>query len=1811
MNNQITTNPITQPLTSTTQTTSQGISLKITFPTQGSFSSATISNTVSSILDEKTRATAVKVVNLIPILIPMRTLENTQTIIQGIHQAIANHKNTANYKEHHLMIHTPEMSITGYDCGDLFQTDPMNLNDRIQASLKQITQATTEASVSIGFPYYTNTGERVILHAIVSEGKIVSIKGKEELANNIGRNRGVEYEARYFVPCKAGTTIRFFGRDYTYEVGSRSEGNIFSNSPVTIAGQRISMVICEEMFTGTDRLDDLGRELEKTVSAYMETILKQTVPGHHIQDTEYSALRNSIYSSLEKGSEAKLEMPKGLKIRFNTETIQSFEHAFETTFSQFRQTFNRIKTLGETQVKKDIQEKNMLVQQLKSSDVALIPNGSPSAAGKYNTREKLLTLIGEAMQEGLVDGEPVKRVFYNNHNGTQAGSISFDGSVIKAEYSKEAVKVSHLSTYHHGLVEEAASERPHWTTAEGLREITNAVNGTEYYSGKQKFQIQFGDVVKNVYPRFYQEVEYAYSNLLKHIGTSVEQKPGEMFERGSKKYVGNFISLSGGFDSAHTLIVRALSFAIRMRTLVKEKGSVLTSLYTMIGELKLDQREFDLNLFCTRFLLQKVNTEDSLDNTQLTYKNLERICKALRLNSTITESNLMEKVAEAKTLLQSKSIATIAQFLEIVSDQMDENSDEQKNEEIELLSRLITFHTVKASYLRTENNSTKTEKAARTLAHELGVDFELRNVDVDYKTALLLEKGVDLSKFAEKDRIEILNIYNEIMRVGKKSDREDHINELEAKKRIIQDGRSKTQYTVSPDEIGKKIAFIKEEIAADTARLTSLKAKLQEKIRSSATGEAEHYQNYIANVHNWFESDTGLEIENIQARVRSEKNWEMAAQMGFMPTSNPNTDEGKQGYTTFIGDLHAGKESSTADLRKTEILAEMALIMNKGLHDSTQFFGEIPAVKAIYNTFTQPPSAELQQCGTDALFSQQTDEDSYGMSYFVLSLVGDKLFELSNNGAHFVHISEVFERIENHPVFHGHTKWEIYSKIDKVYRQWYFAAFKRRAAPWQMTNSDVSVDHHANNRIEFAGFDNATRLERTELLLTLLLKEGIIQGDQVELKKALLLNTNFQNELGKILWNREAKPDDIKVLIKRYAENPELLKILIQERVQAYAPALLQPEQFLEIKAPALSGSIPQLDSSPIAAMPITTKARDLAGNLENTKKALLIAHANKKKLVVIPDVIGTDLGDNVRRVSQEDINILVENLKGFSKIHTPGIAVVIGHPTYDERSTDRSCRYYQSASVIKDGEILNTFHASKIDNNQNRPGASYNTRTFQAYLGSQTAVKINGQSYVVLIGESPVPQSLHGSGAKVIHIGAMEAEDQLEAAQKIGENLLACSVNATGSSSGIRSFNGRVINNVNEIPAFKALDAQPIAQLEKDATWMRDYLPPFRVTINLDSPEALYTLKVMKRCVELRTGVFNQENFNKFAEVVTPYYKGEKQEMDHLWSAANAVLGFEIPKTGLDRKKNPRSNMYEIDSFKYMFLKNTLIGDINIDAFAKITNDDTWLSFEKLLKGYLVNGAADVPEMLKSMELALKGSAVFRYSLAETYKREQITLNGNGKHFQRYANMQIELIVDRIKNYYAHPETADRLKSIFGWLLSARDGGEGQIILANIARNDLCCAQQDLFGGRIHAGGISVTTGRSLSEMRDVFDEQGVKDVFTRKMKEEIASGLTRENVDAIFTYLVDNSFTLKGIEEANAEVFPQRLSDDQKLATLEKFISLWELNVWDRHAIPNSPHTKYSVDQQTSFREPLHSTWLRDQLSLVKRRMEQLRQL
>ena len=434
------------------------------------------------------------------------------------------------------------------------------------------------------------------------------------------------------------------------------------------------------------------------------------------------------------------------KKQLTPEVLQALENELKHTIDAYRRQHLEIQEEGEKKIKEEIRKDNKLCRRMGDADVVFVPNGSPSAAGKYNRRENLLRLIGEAFrEETMEEGSSPRQVYYSNHHGTPGGAVNFDGTVIMMDVSDKATEVRHLNTYHYGIVDAAdgvRTSRPHWTTSEGLNTIIDLVNDTEYYSGKVQYTIQFADTVKNIFPRFYQEVEFAYDNLKQHVAASLEPSEGT-FERGSKKYMGHFISQSGGFDSAHTILVRALGIEVQLRKLFKQFGTASASINTMIKDLGLVHRNVDFDAFKARFLMLKVN-DGTIKNEQLVYKNLENMCKVLGISipqGGINDNNAAGVATKVMASLQgNKDITTIGDLLRFITEKMPEGNDEEKNAKLTLLSKLVIFNTVKSAYLRTENNSITSEKAARSLAQELGADFEVRDVDNDFKTALLLEK---------------------------------------------------------------------------------------------------------------------------------------------------------------------------------------------------------------------------------------------------------------------------------------------------------------------------------------------------------------------------------------------------------------------------------------------------------------------------------------------------------------------------------------------------------------------------------------------------------------------------------------------------------------------------------------------------------------------------------------------------------------------------------------------------------------------------------------------------------------------------------------------------------------------------------------------------------------------------------------------------------------------------------------------------------------------------------------------------------------
>ena len=337
------------------------------------------------------------------------------------------------------------------------------------------------------------------------------------------------------------------------------------------------------------------------------------------------------------------------------------------------------------------------------------------------------------------------------------------------------------------------------------------------------------------------------------------------------------------------------------------------------------------------------------------------------------------------------------------------------------------------------------------------------------------------------------------------------------------------------------------------------------------------------------------------------------------------------------------------------------------------------------------------------------------------------------------------------------------------------------------------------------------------------------------------------------------------------------------------------------------------------------------------------------------------------------------------------------------------------------------------------------------------------------------------------------------------------------------------------------------------------------------------------------------EAEFRRIVDVVAISYKGEEIEL--FKNAASEILGFEaIPNAKDD---------YRIDSFHKSSLKSTLLGDIHIEAFGDIGEDDTWTRVQEALTAVVEESKEQPPLLLDSLKVDLKDSSIFKKSMRLTYDRycETMLMPVPGKEFYPFFFNEIRYIVDRVRHFRASSQAAPRAKAVFGWLTSARDGKRGteSIILSHIARADLTAARENHFGGRLHAGGASVTQHHTLEEMRSVFEKDSLAyQLFTKKMGEEITPGLKYFEADLIATFMLTHGDTFEGIETIAALGNPSEL-----IRKVEIFVEAWGDNIWARHSLPNGPHVlNKSIDRQASKREPLHGN------SVLLYELEKLRQ-
>lgn len=191
------------------------------------------------------------------------------------------------------LIVTPELSLTGYTCGDLFEN--RRLINASVAALKEICEVTKEfegkgAAIIVGLPF-ERENELFNCAALLAKGEIIGIVPKTYLPNY-----GEFYEKRWFSArhmetetlVDAGFEDVLFGNDMIFSIGSSNE-NV-----------KIGIEVCEDAWTpvSPSRLLALnGAEIIVNISASNEVIGKEEYRKNLVGNISSTCICGYVYCS--------------------------------------------------------------------------------------------------------------------------------------------------------------------------------------------------------------------------------------------------------------------------------------------------------------------------------------------------------------------------------------------------------------------------------------------------------------------------------------------------------------------------------------------------------------------------------------------------------------------------------------------------------------------------------------------------------------------------------------------------------------------------------------------------------------------------------------------------------------------------------------------------------------------------------------------------------------------------------------------------------------------------------------------------------------------------------------------------------------------------------------------------------------------------------------------------------------------------------------------------------------------------------------------------------------------------------------------------------------------------------------------------------------------------------------------------------------------------------------------------------------------------------------------------------------------------
>lgn len=217
----------------------------------------------------------------------------------------------------------------------------------------------------------------------------------------------------------------------------------------------------------------------------------------------------------------------------------------------------------------------------------------------------------------------------------------------------------------------------------------------------------------------------------------------------------------------------------------------------------------------------------------------------------------------------------------------------------------------------------------------------------------------------------------------------------------------------------------------------------------------------------------GTVYENLQAWPRQAFIRLYAQKEHKIPIANPNLDEGRNGYTTFGGDEHAGNIGTNFHINKDYQLQAMRYLFKHGLQ------GVMPPVRALGKVLKQTPSAELMRPGANGQVVQ-TDEDSLQRTYPQMHKISTaQLHERihTKDGERRLNAGEVFKSCQQDPLFDGVDENRLYNMLKMNYVRWGVAQHKIHAAPISPTFGQ-NVDHQVSQRTP-----NLSGQSRDELVL--------------------------------------------------------------------------------------------------------------------------------------------------------------------------------------------------------------------------------------------------------------------------------------------------------------------------------------------------------------------------------------------------------------------------------------------------------------------------------------------------------------------------------------------------------------------------------------------------------------------------------------------------------------------------------------------------------------------------------------------------------